>query len=140
MRLAVVTYLFTTVSFLALDTVWLSVTGPSLYKVRLAGLLLDKPHLSVAAGFYLMYAFALVVFAIRPALLAMNGWHALWAGALLGLTAYGSYDLTNQATLVGWSTRVTIFDMAWGTFASAVASLIGFAATRFVVAHSILKP
>ena len=49
-------------------------------------------------------------------------------GALLGLVAYATYDLTNQATLAIWSPRVTAFDLAWGTTLTALASLIGRAA------------
>jgi uncharacterized membrane protein len=32
---------------------------------------------------------------------------------MLGLVAYATYDLTNQATLKTWSTTITL-DMAWG--------------------------
>jgi len=56
-----------------------------------------------------------------------------WAakrGALLGLVAYGTYDLTNWATLRGWSVQVTLMDWAWGTFATAVACTVGFLLTR----------
>ena len=42
--------------------------------------------------------------------------------AVLGLVAYGTYDLTNLATLKVWSLRVTMIDMAWGSFVTAVSS------------------
>jgi uncharacterized membrane protein len=52
---------------------------------------------------------------------------------MLGLVAYGSYDLTNQATLKVWDVRVTLADMAWGVFLTAAASAIACAVTkRFV--------
>ena len=35
-------------------------------------------------------------------------------GALFGLVAYGTYDLTNLATIKGWSLKVTIIDLLWG--------------------------
>ena len=41
---------------------------------------------------------------------------SLGLGALLGLVAYATYDLTNQATLRGWPWRVTLADLCWGTF------------------------
>ena len=53
----------------------------------------------------------------RPDTLAM----AVARSALLGLVAYGTYDLTNLATLKGWSVRMALADTAWGCFASAAA-------------------
>jgi len=44
--------------------------------------------------------------------------------------AYGTYDLTNWATLRGWSVQVTLMDWAWGTFATAVACSVGFLLSR----------
>ena len=57
---------------------------------------------------------------------------ALVNGALIGLLAYGTYDMTNLATLKGWSLQVSLVDMAWGAFLSATASAAGyFAVSRF---------
>ena len=39
-------------------------------------------------------------------------------GVLFGVACYATYDLTNQATLRIWSTRVTLLDLCWGAFAS----------------------
>ena len=46
----------------------------------------------------------------------------------LGLVAYATYDLTNQATLRLWSTGITIADLCWGMLASAVACTLGYLA------------
>ena len=48
---------------------------------------------------------------------------------MLGLVSYGAYDLTNQATLLGWSWRVTLADLAWGSLATAAAALLASLAT-----------
>ena len=45
-------------------------------------------------------------------------------GALYGLCAYGTYDLTNQATLRHWPTYLTLADLAWGTALSGFAALV----------------
>ena len=51
--------------------------------------------------------------------------------ARLGIVAYGTYDLTNLATLKGWPVGLTFFDMAWGACLSvAVASWSYIVATR----------
>ena len=47
-------------------------------------------------------------------------------GALLGLVAYTTYDLSNLATLKGWSTSLSLVDMCWGAVASAGASTCGY--------------
>ena len=56
-------------------------------------------------------------------------------GACLGFVAYATYDLTNQATLIVWSLKVTLPDLAWGTFLTAVAAMAGLAASRLVKAR-----
>jgi len=134
MRTYLIAYISTALAYLALDFVWLSLTAGPVYKARLGALMLDKPQLGVAGGFYLMFAVAVVVFAVLPALDANSWLRALWAGALLGFAAYGTYDLTNQATLAGWSAVVTVADMAWGTFVIAAASVAGFFVTRALTA------
>ena len=58
---------------------------------------------------------------------------AAWTGALFGLVAYATYDLTNQATLRVWPAHITLIDMAWGAFATATASVIAVLATRLIV-------
>jgi uncharacterized membrane protein len=51
---------------------------------------------------------------------------ALTLGAVLGLIAYGTYDFTNLATLKGWSTVVSVVDIAWGISLTAIAAKLGF--------------
>jgi len=72
-----------------------------------------------------------VVFAVMPALASGRWTTALGLGALLGLLAYATYDLTNQATLKDWSWTVTIADLCWGTFVTAVSAA---AAARITMA------
>ena len=40
---------------------------------------------------------------------------ALTYGALFGLLAYATYDLTNYATLRNWTLQITIVDLMYGT-------------------------
>jgi uncharacterized membrane protein len=44
---------------------------------------------------------------------------------MLGAMCYATYDLTNQATLKVWSTSITLADIAWGTFLTAVGATVG---------------
>ena len=117
--------------FGALDAVWLSWAGPNFYRPKLGDLLADSFRMAPALVFYAAYVAAVVWFAVRPGL--ANGIaSAALNGALLGAICYATYDLTNQATLRTWSTTVTIADIVWGAFATAVAaSAATFAADKF---------
>ena len=122
----VVAYIATAIVFLGLDAIWLSKVALGMYRQELGGLLLDKPNLPIAAAFYLLYVVGIVVLAIVPAL-GEGGWiKTLLLGAVLGLVAYGTYDITNLSTLKGWSTKLALIDIAWGTALSAVSATIGY--------------
>ncbi|MEO6395657.1 MAG: DUF2177 family protein [Devosia sp.] len=119
----------TTVVFLALDALWLSLVALGFYRRELGPLLLEQPNLLIAGLFYLVYAVGIVFFAVNPALNG-GGWgHAAIAGAVLGLVAYGTYDITNLSTLKGWSVAVTMADIAWGTILTAIAATAGYLIT-----------
>jgi uncharacterized membrane protein len=130
MKKALIAYIATLVMFLLLDGLWLGVLMAPTYRELLGSLMLEKPLLVPAAVFYCLYVFGCVVFVVLPA----TSWQrAAKMGALLGLVAYGTYDLTNWATLRGWSVQVTLMDWAWGVVATAIACTVGFlVATRLV--------
>ncbi|MBL8598436.1 MAG: DUF2177 family protein [Devosia sp.] len=122
----VVAYIATAIVFLGLDALWLSRVALGLYRRELGGLLLERPNLPVAAAFYLLYVGGIVILAIAPAL-GDGGWPSvLLMGAVLGLVAYGTYDITNLSTLKGWSVKLAIIDIAWGTALTAVSATIGY--------------
>ncbi len=112
--------------FLAIDAVWLGLVAPKFYRKHIGDLLADKPNLVAAAVFYVLYMIGVVVFAINPALEEDSLQRALGLGALLGLVMYATYDLTNQATLKIWSTKVTVVDMIWGSLITATVSALTF--------------
>jgi uncharacterized membrane protein len=121
-----VAYIATAVVFLGLDFLWLSKVALGMYRRELGSLLLDKPNLAIAAAFYLLFVVGIVVLAIAPALNGGSWVTALLLGAVLGLVAYGTYDITNLSTLKNWSVTVTIADIAWGTALTAVSATIGY--------------
>ena len=126
---ALIAYVCTALAFAALDGVWLSLAGPRLYKPALGELLSGKVDVGAAVAFYVIYVAGLVFFAVWPALKAGGQTSEAWStalvnGAVLGLVSYAAYDLTNQATLRAWSVKVTILDLCWGVFASALAATV----------------
>ena len=115
----------TAVVFLALDAIWLTTMADRLYRPALGRLMLDRFEPVPAIMFYVVYLVGVLAFAVVPGLESRRWTTALGFGALLGLVAYATYDLTNQATLRDWPWRVTAADLCWGTFVTAVAAATG---------------
>ena len=123
-------YIAAIVIFLAIDALWLGVIAKNFMASQLGDLLKDQPNLAVAAGFYLLYAVGIVVFAIKPALAADN-WHlALMYGALFGFMCYGTYDFTNWATIKNWPVPMVFVDVLWGTVLTGVTATLAYFVTQ----------
>jgi uncharacterized membrane protein len=129
----IIAYIATAIVFFGLDYVWLSRVATGFYRDRMVHLLLDQPNLAAAGLFYCVYVAGIVYFAVAPALGNGTATSALIAGALLGLIAYGTYDMTNLATVKNWSVAVTIVDMAWGTVLTSASAWAGYMATLRLV-------
>jgi len=127
----IVAYIVTAVVFLGLDAIWLTQIALGMYRRELGALLLDKPNLPIAGLFYLLFVVGIVVLAILPALNGGSWLNALLMGAVLGLVAYGTYDITNLSTLKNWSLTVTIADLAWGSALTAVSATVGYLAVTW---------
>jgi uncharacterized membrane protein len=121
----VVAYAVTAIVFLGLDALWLSRIALDLYRRELGALLLERPNLAVAGVFYLLFVAGLVILAVLPSAETGNWLNAALLGAVLGLVAYGTYDITNLSTLKGWSLTVTVADLVWGTVLSGAAAAAG---------------
>ncbi|MCJ8142587.1 DUF2177 family protein [Ancylobacter sp. A5.8] len=128
----IVAYAATGIVFLAIDAVWLSLMASRLYKPLLGGMMAEQVNLPPAILFYLLYVVGIVVFAVQPALASGKWTTALALGALFGLIAYGTYDLTNHATLRNWPAVITAVDLAWGTVLTGIAATAGFFLTRLI--------
>ena len=128
----VVAYGATAFAFLALDVLWLTTIALKFYRDRLGPMLLEKPSLPISAVFYLIYIGAIVALAVLPALNGGSWVNALVAGAILGIAAYGTYDITNLATLKGWPLVLSATDLAWGTALTAVSAAFGYAVTLWL--------
>lgn len=127
----VVAYLAGGLAFGALDALWLRWAAPNLYRPMLGDMLAPAFRAAPAMLFYLAYLAAMVWFAVRPGL-AQGVPYAVLNGALLGGICYATYDLTNQATMKVWPVHVTIVDIVWGAFATAVAATVAtWVTTRF---------
>ena len=128
MKKLLIAYFSALLVLLLADLVWLGLLMPAYYQAWIGHLLRAQPLLLPALAFYLLYPVGLLVFAVFPAL-ERGGWRrATGLGALFGLLAYGTYDLSNMATLNGWPLQLTLVDMTWGAALSAGVAGAAYAA------------
>lgn len=124
----IVAYLAAAAAFLTIDLIWLGKVAKRFYRDQLGPLLLDRFRFGVATVFYLVYVIGIVIFAVAPAMQSDRWDVAFGLGALFGFFAYGTYDMTNLATLKRWPAIITAVDIAWGTALTGTAALCGFLA------------
>jgi len=117
-----VLYGVTAVVFFGLDMIGLTKIIRPVFERHVGHLLADPLRLGPAAMFYLAYVVGVLWFVSLPALRAGVPMQALLGGMALGLLCYGTYEMTNYATLADWSWEQVLFDGIWG------ACLTGFAA------------
>jgi uncharacterized membrane protein len=125
-------YAVTLLVLLALDAVWLGLVARGLYARELGLLLAPTVRWGAALAFYLLYVAGLLALVVAPNRGAVAAAVA-WRGALFGLVAYATYDLTNLATIAGWPVTVTALDLAWGAAITCVTALAGRAVARRAV-------
>lgn len=121
-------YLITAAAFLLTDIVGIKMLIRPVFERHVGPLLAEPLRLGPAALFYLAYVAGLLLFVSLPALKAGAPLQALAGGMVLGLLCYGTYEMTNYATLRDWSVQQVVIDGLWGT------ALTGFAAWAGVAA------
>jgi uncharacterized membrane protein len=121
MRKFFVAYLAAFITMLLLDGLWLGLVAMPVYQKGIGHLLATQPIIPVALLFYFGYPLGLAHFAVLPSFSVAR---AARQGALFGLFAYGTYDLTNWSTMKDWPAQIALMDMAWGALASALAALV----------------
>jgi uncharacterized membrane protein len=107
-----------------LDGIWLGLVAKKFYARQLSHLRAPRVKAVPAAIFYALYAFGVMIFVVQPAVFIGSLYYAFFQGALFGLVAYATYDLTNAATLKGWPTIITIVDLAWGAILTGTTSML----------------
>ena len=129
-KLLIISFIFVSIIFLVIDVVWLSITVKSLYRPALGDLLKDKPVMWAAVLFYIIYMIGVALIILKPALANDSILQALWTGVVFGVVAYGTYNLTNMATVKNWSASIVWIDMLWGGFLTGFSSAFGIYLTK----------
>ena len=128
----IIAYVAAAVAFGLLDAMWLRWAGPNLYRPVIGPIMAEEFRKGAAIAFYLLYLLGMMWFAVKPGLAAGNVGTAMLNGALLGALCYATFDLTSQAIMKVWATHISLADIAWGAFATAIAAGVGtWAALKF---------
>ena len=129
-------YVAALIVFVMIDAVWLSVMGNMLYRPILGDILLPTLRLAPALVFYAVFPIGIVALAAMPGLKLGSLGSAAVSGLLLGAIAYGTYDLTNYATLRNWNLQLTVLDIVYGAIATGAAAVAATYASRMVASWS----
>lgn len=131
LKILSISYFSILLLFILLDAAWLGIMAKRFYEPSIGHLMTRTPAIIPAIVFYLLYAFAILFFVVTPSL--TNNYEPLYIfamGFVLGLAAYGTYDLTNLATLKSWPLLLSAIDMLWGSILTGITSVLATSVTR----------
>jgi uncharacterized membrane protein len=130
----VVLFVATSIIFLVADAIMLRGVIQPLFAKHLGDQLYDGGFRMVPAVlFYLVHMLGILYFCSVPALQQGTPSLALLNGAILGLVAYGTYELTSWAVMRDWSAQMVAVDLTWGTVLTAGSAWGGLAITRAIM-------
>jgi uncharacterized membrane protein len=127
-RIAIL-YVVTLVVLIPLDFVFLGVIAKPFFKAQVGDMLGDL-NVVPAAIFYLLYVLGVLTFVTGNT--GATTQSSLIYGALFGLFAYATFDLTALATLKHWTWPAAFADMSWGAAVTAVSATAGLAAANWL--------
>lgn len=125
-----IAYFATLVSFLVIDAVWLGLIAKKFYAQQLGSLMRDDILFVPAGIFYLLYSAGIVLLAVRPEQQPLSLLNVAFYGAVVGFIAYGTYDVTNLATIKDWPLPMSVVDLIWGTCISSLVAVAGATALQ----------
>ena len=108
--------------FALFDLVWIGFVMKGFYTRMLEPVIgAFKLNIIPAAITYIFLGIGVAVFAIP---ISKSPLTAFLYGALLGFVVYGVYDATNAATIARWPLQFALADIAWGTVATGLVTLL----------------
>ena len=127
--------LVTGLVFLAGDLFMIPLVMRPLFQKHLGAQMLENLRLAPALLFYLIHIGGLVYFAGLPALRDGSAVTALVNGALVGLVAYGCYEMTSHTIMRDWHINIVLIDLIWGVVISGVSAWAGALAALWWLAR-----
>lgn len=116
-------FTITLVIFLFIEMIWQTGIARRFYRKELGALLREQLNMYAAGLFYLIYTAGIVIYVIRPSLEA-SGAVAFLRGGGFGFVAYSTYNLISLALIDNWPIKMTIVDIAWGSFATGLTAFV----------------
>jgi uncharacterized membrane protein len=123
------------VIFLILDALMLTFVMRPLFEVHIKDLMLDSPRYVPAVVFYLGYVAGLTYLISWPAL--KTDAPIIIPAAIVGVMAYGTYELTSYTIMKAWHPTIVLVDMTWGTIATALVAYGGVMITRAITGGTV---
>lgn len=116
------TYLSVLLVMLLMDGIWLGLIAKDSYQAELAYLMRANIPIWPWVLFYLVYSACIVFLAIAPSTTSKQ---SSLRGFVLGLAAYGTYNLTNYSIVEHWPLSITLQDWLWGSVLTLVCAASG---------------
>lgn len=130
----IIAFIAAFISFLVLDFLWLGfvVKDFNLKQLSEIGRIVDGDFQILYGPAVMAYVFMTltVVIFVLPLVQGGSWTKAFFYGALMGLFAYGIFDMTNLAILKNYPVPFSMVDMAWGTFVFGATTVITKFATE----------
>ncbi len=123
MKQNILIFLTTAIIFLIADSIWLGFISFKFYRNEI-GTLLKPLSFPPAIIFYFLYVFGMMLFVIYPSLESFEIKKVIVLGFAYGLISYATYDLTNLATLQGWTWKFSVVDILWGASATSLTTTL----------------
>jgi len=122
LRRYVATYLSILLTFLCLDGIWLGFVAGDSYREAIGHVMGKDMPIWPWVLFYVAYVGAILYLAVS---VSSSKKHCAIRGAVLGMAAYGAYNLTNYSIIINWPLAITLQDWVWGTVLTATSALVG---------------
>lgn len=129
MKRTAILYLATVLVMVPLDILFLGIIAKGFFQSQVGDMMGTLRPLP-AIVFYLLYAAGILVFVNGADNATLRS--ALIFGALFGMFAYATFDLTALAILKHWTWPTAFVDVAWGAFVTAVSAAAGLAAADWL--------
>lgn len=117
-------YLLIMVVMFVLDAVWLGWIAKRFYRQGMSRAVEFEVRWWAALLFYLIHGAGTYYFGVSGS----GGWGTVaFHGFFFGLVTYGTYNLTNLATVRNWPVAVSAVDLTWGSLITMLAALAAYA-------------
>ena len=126
------TYVSMLIFFLLVDAVMLMKFMVPLFQANVSELMRDNVNFLAATIFYLFYVFGIYWFGTQTGIKTNSLLMGVFSGFLLGLLAYGTYEVTSFSLMKGWTLKMVVIDTLWGGILTGSTAGVGVLMNRML--------